>query len=376
MTNSIPQSNNHHVERLTWLRGFAALLVIVSHTIRATEVQYSPEDQIAIPFFISWFDLGSFGVVLFFALSGCTLYLSNREISGKHRIFKFYIKRFFRIWPAFVASIVAYIFFGMYFQNNYPSESGHWIEQQFIGTFNFSDIISYLTLSFNITGPAGIINNAYWSLPVEFQYYLLFPALIWSLKKFGIIGPIAVSAIFFIIPKTGIINLSDNSFFYLSGSFTGGIIVAKLYTDKPCQFTKLPYFAIPILIASGLSNFNLSAIGIPIIDNYWNWYVILSVLSIYLLLYTELNPPLRLRNAMMYYGEISYSTYLYHNLCIGLITLWLIRSGIHDGEYRTIITLTFAIISTLALAHISYKYIEKPFILYGRQVANKIAKRN
>ena len=48
---NIPKNGKDYLEQLTWLRGLAAFFVIVSHTIRATEVQYSAKDQ-ASDFFI------------------------------------------------------------------------------------------------------------------------------------------------------------------------------------------------------------------------------------------------------------------------------------------------------------------------------------
>jgi len=76
MTINKSSTSINYIEQLTWLRGFAAFLVIVSHTLRATEVEYLKGDEASSNILMTLLDLGSFGVVLFFVLSGCTLYIS------------------------------------------------------------------------------------------------------------------------------------------------------------------------------------------------------------------------------------------------------------------------------------------------------------
>ena len=61
---------DNHLEQLTYLRGIAAFFVLVSHTLRATEVKYNSNDEVGDFVIMSLFDMGSFGVVLFFVLSG------------------------------------------------------------------------------------------------------------------------------------------------------------------------------------------------------------------------------------------------------------------------------------------------------------------
>jgi peptidoglycan/LPS O-acetylase OafA/YrhL len=69
--------NNMHLDGLTWLRAISALLVICSHVIRTAESNYGTFPKMDIPNFFYAFDLGTFGVLLFFTLSGTTLYISN-----------------------------------------------------------------------------------------------------------------------------------------------------------------------------------------------------------------------------------------------------------------------------------------------------------
>jgi len=168
-----------HIEQLTWLRGIAAFLVIVAHSIDATKVKYSDSDVTSRFPPMDFMGLGFFGVALFFVLSGCALWISNRRFDNHRGIIKFYIKRVFRIWPAFFVSVLIYLVFIQIFQYFYLSEPrGLWIEFLADSDFSFINVLQYLSLTSNLTGPDNIMNVAYWSLPVEFQFYIIFPVLI------------------------------------------------------------------------------------------------------------------------------------------------------------------------------------------------------
>ena len=67
----------NYIEQLTWLRGFAAFVVIVSHTIAATEVAYGAMDTGGRFAPLSLLDLGTFGVILFCVLTTYTHSTSN-----------------------------------------------------------------------------------------------------------------------------------------------------------------------------------------------------------------------------------------------------------------------------------------------------------
>jgi len=181
-----------HIEQLTWLRGFAAFLVIVSHTVRATEDKYTELDETTTNVLLSFFDLGTFGVLIFFTLSGCTLYISSHNTLKQSNLSGFYVKRFFRVWPAFAVSLVFYYLFRTVFVEWYVDPHGGWIERQFLGHIGLEEVVSYLTFTFNIWGIPGSFNNAYWSLPIEFQYYLIFPLVLFLIKRFGLIGPMVL----------------------------------------------------------------------------------------------------------------------------------------------------------------------------------------
>lgn len=193
---------------MTWLRGVVAFLVIVLHSIRATEVKYSSLDEPSYFLTLGLLDLGSYAVALFFVLSGCTLWISNGKMSGLRDIRHYYIKRTFRIWPAFIASLIIYIAFIPLFKHWYSAPVVSPIAQFLNDDYSVSEILSYIFLTFNISGPRGLINGAYWSLPVEFQYYLLLPLLVILIRQVGFIGPIIISIALYLVFSYQLINLN------------------------------------------------------------------------------------------------------------------------------------------------------------------------
>jgi len=363
-----------YIDQLTWLRGIAAFFVIVCHSIRATEVQYSDSDEVSDIFLISLFDLGSFGVMIFFVLSGCTLYISNANKMCYSNVYSFYVKRFFRIWPAFVISMVFYICFRGVFDKLYINPQGHWVEGQFLNEFSLYDVISHVTLTFNISGTEGLFNNAYWSLPVEFQYYLIFPIIIASIKYMGLLGPICIGGALFLLPKLNLVGFESNLVFNIAYGFCGGVLIGYVYTKSSLRMGMYLGTVLAILITlftSVIAHSWIELPDFPLISDLWNWYVVNAIILVYIVLITRFDIPKNIARFLKHYGTISYSTYLYHNLFIAIAILFIVNFEIDDGDIKLLLTLLFTLFATYLVSIFSYKYVEKPFVAIGRRIAHK-----
>jgi peptidoglycan/LPS O-acetylase OafA/YrhL len=148
------------IPSLDGLRGIAILLVIVCHlTLVAT----------SLPNHLSAFlaGLGGLGVRIFFVLSGLlitSILLEEKRRSGI-RLGRFYIKRTMRIFPPYYFMIWCLTFLG----------AVGWVQ---VGN---GDILSALTYTANYHVPSWALGHA-WSLSVEEQFYLLWPACLLLLK--------------------------------------------------------------------------------------------------------------------------------------------------------------------------------------------------
>lgn len=364
------QEAKKHIDLLTWVRGIAAFFVVVSHTLRASQSIYSDVDTKAGFFAFKFLDLGDFGVSLFFALSGCALYLSSAKITTPSDISGFYVKRIARIWPAFFVSILMYIALSVFFKAHYLVPKGNWIEF-LLKDWNYTDLLAYLTLSFNFLGPMYVFNNVYWSMPVEFQFYLIFPLLLMSLRATGVYGLMLVTVLLYGVGYLRLLNLPDYRFFSMAYMFAGGMLCAHYYTR--IDFKLSPQVCVILLIllttmASGVRNNYIPLPQIPVIMDKFTWYGLASIATILICLKTDLKKKEMgvIGRFLHRYGETSYSTYLYHNVFIALAVLCVIQFGIVGlAKLFTIFVLT--ITGTYWLAGISYRHVEKPFMDMAKQ---------
>ncbi len=370
------RQDRNHIDALTWLRGVAAFFVIVSHVVRATEVQYSVTDEPVRFFLTDFFAMGPFGVILFFVLSGSTLYFSNGAMRGLVAVQRFYLKRFFRIWPAFVLALLVYILFGLFFSALYIEPQGVWVERQFLASYTVNDVLAYMTLVFNITGPKELFNGAFWSLPVEFQYYLLFPLIVLSLRCLGLAGPVCLAALLYLVPVSGLFDVASTNVFTLAFSFCGGVLLAHCYRRfqhyRLHEHLGLGLSVLLVCLASAIRNDYIVFIDIPVISEKWNWYGLIAIAMVYLMLVTDFRSQGTVARLLKRYGEVSYSTYLYHNVFIGLSVLLMVNAGIETGWLKILLTFWLTFAGSYLVAELSFRYVEMPSMQFGRRLAGRL----
>lgn len=111
---------------------------------------------------------GQCGVVLFFVLSGFLLFLPYAKallFDGTWpSLRQFYLRRIFRIIPAYYVALffMVLLFNREYFQMN------HW-----------HDLWLFLTLRQDFPATYQALDGPFWTLAVEFQFYLLLPLIAW-----------------------------------------------------------------------------------------------------------------------------------------------------------------------------------------------------
>jgi len=370
--------NSNKLDSLTWLRGFAAFFVILNHVILVSRAQYTPQDETPylVPF--DFFNIGMFAVYLFFALSGCTLTISHaKKINTFSDFIPFYIKRFFRIWPAFAVSMVIYLLYIEVFKVLYVSDKNLWVAE-FLKEYTIKDVFGYLSLTFNITGPRGLFNGPYWSLPVEFQYYLLLPfALILMKNRWtNFLVPLIFGVVLYVIYCGKLIVFDRNDVFKMGFAFFGGVLIAKYYTyisyKIPLLLTTAIFLVTSFVMGLLANRFVELPDSIPIINDGSNIYGICSVLIVGLALITKpIENPGRFLNFLTFYGEISYSTYLFHMMFIGAAGLIISYCGIHSYMNKLIFSLFFTLIGSYFFSVATYYFIEKPSIDFGARLVKK-----
>jgi peptidoglycan/LPS O-acetylase OafA/YrhL len=371
--------NQIHLYSLTWLRALAAFFVVISHSAITLAAQYSPTD-LPITFTLPLGSLGTFSVSLFFALSGCTLTLSNQNNSFNTILdfLKFYIKRFFRIWPTFAFSMLVYLIFIEFFKETYLGDNHLWIAQ-ITNEYTALNVIQYLSLTFNITGPSDLFAAPYWSLPVEFQYYLLLPfaLLLMSNRERCFLIPMIFGGVLYMLYSKNIPPIDRKEVFMLAYTFFGGVLLAKAYLS----FT----FRLPVVIATSLFVIvillvELVAAKIIIIpkdilflSDTKNYFSTLAVICLSLVIFSKpITLPNKLSLFLTEYGDISYSIYLFHMLFVCMSAIILTRLDTIQASYKFIIVFLLPLILSFYFSRFTYKYIETPSINLGRRLSRNL----
>ncbi|HAT45720.1 MAG TPA: hypothetical protein DCS90_11535, partial [Ktedonobacter sp.] len=166
-----PKKNT--IALLDGVRAFACLIVIWYHIYQTPLALHIWDPQsFAHPLVNAFLYFGKYGVTLFFVLSGFLLFTPFAKAllfehtwpSARH----YYVRRVFRVLPAYYLSLILII---LLFQQQYLLPQ-HWKELGLFFTF-FMD-------SSDATFKQ--LNAPFWTLAVEWQYYMLLPVLVLGMR--------------------------------------------------------------------------------------------------------------------------------------------------------------------------------------------------
>jgi peptidoglycan/LPS O-acetylase OafA/YrhL len=361
------ENSTQRILQLDGLRGIAVLFVVAFHYVNnqlgagdLTQLNKAETLLMRITYF------GWAGVDLFFVLSGFligTILLKNR---GSGSYFKtFYIRRFFRIVPIYY--LLLFVFAILKRSNIYMPDA--YIFQNNIPVFYYFGFIQNFAMGhLGHFGPEALTPT--WSLAVEEQFYLIIPLVVYYLKP----GQLKYFIIFCLILAPMSRLLANNWYekytllpsridspvmgfllaYLLSNPVVNEWIVGKIQTVKIIAFLLL-FFSIFIYIFSDIGVFNHTVIALIFS------LILIIVLNTQGLLFKILSSRL-----FVFIGSISYFLYLYHQLVNGVLHLWLLNQKIPLLESSLDLWVTMlAFILTIALASVSYRYLEKPMVSYS-----------
>lgn len=186
MRNATPDRSGH-LDFVTGLRGLAAFFVLLSHVwyeiwpAVAPPYGYGRHPEGVTALLTGWLYYGHFGVVVFIVLSGFCLMLPVLGNGGYLRggAAGFLARRAWRILPPYYAAmILALLMIWLWIGTRTGTQWDISIPVTSTG------ILSHLLLLQDVVEPTQI-NYVFWSIAVEVHLYLLFPALVWSWRRFG-----------------------------------------------------------------------------------------------------------------------------------------------------------------------------------------------
>ncbi|NYF79672.1 acyltransferase family protein [Granulicella arctica] len=160
-----------HIPALDGIRGMAILLVLIDHLFWANGSTGSRIFDLASRIRASTYC----GVNLFFALSGFLITgILIDTLNVPHYFRTFYARRTLRIFPLYYGSLLALLLLTWHFHFSW----GGWQYYFLTYTSNLALWRSHIPLQL------GVFNiNHFWSLQVEEQFYLVWPLVVYRIRK-------------------------------------------------------------------------------------------------------------------------------------------------------------------------------------------------
>lgn len=352
-----------HIPRLDVVRAIAILLVLGMHFFAygmkiydagqwnglSRDYSYWPLHD---HYLLAPVTLGGVGVVLFFVLSGFCIHYSYLRRPSSFSVADFYWRRFLRIYPAYLAAMSVFIFLAWEF--NYEP----------FGPVTPTQIITHL-LSIQDVSPSTLygISGSYWSLAVEFQFYLAYPLLLAGMRRFTLQGCMVGALIVNVVCQLSVCflksGLTNNHGYLWSLPVTTwwiwilGACVAEAYVKGTLVFERrlliillgffLWIFACHFRPLEGNNALFGGVVCAAFMEGYLKWR----------------QPLMKMERLLIPIGLVSYSLYLWHHPLMHPLYLLLSHTfGLKSQTLEAVLYLPLTFLLLLPLAVSSYYLFE------------------
>lgn len=353
-------------DALTGLRGIAALWVLVFHLW-----QYMGGPRLAIGFI----DLtplaarGHFGVDLFFVLSGYLIgggWVMARLGGNAVPMGVFWKRRFLRVFPAYWAQWLVLAVLAWWSVQPFPLD---WL-----------GALLSATLTFNLLQNDAVLNPVWWSLPVEWNFYLVVPlmALLFATRR--ALPPLLLVLVLASVMLRAVMWWSIHTYgvdaveFYrwviqLPGrldQFALGMLVAHALllkqggSERGLLVAGTVATLVLVWLSHGAGNVVDGAIAPWLFFQFTLFGCAFAALTAAAALSQSSMVKLLLGNrALVFAGTVSYSLYLWHYPVLQWMRQWANSQGWSTADWRWALAV---IVLSLLLAWISYRLVERPFL--------------
>ena len=232
-----PEANRQHLPGLDGLRGVAILAVLCHHLVMPNYPVGIPAGMagVVIKCFYRCFDIGWWGVDLFFVLSGFLITGILLESKGTAHYFgNFYARRALRIFPLYYG-LLALLFIVLPWLAANPA-TGAWTQRHAADLLEVSQAnaplqswlwlyVSNIRMALASTGWAFPSLNHFWSLAVEEHFYLAWPLLVFCCSTRTLARVCLAVAAAALLCRAAFL--------------AGGLSPAYIYVLSPCRFDAL-----------------------------------------------------------------------------------------------------------------------------------------
>ncbi|MBQ0820471.1 acyltransferase [Microvirga sp. HBU67558] len=319
---------------------------------------------IAFHFGVAGLPGGFVGVDIFFVISG---YLVTRQIqleideTGSLDLLRFYARRARRLLPASCVAILATLFFGYFVlsppEQQFYSEESFYASAYIINLWLISSAVDYFA--------SDAANNPFihfWSLSIEEQFYLIWPALLLLFARlragaYGLFLPMTLVGVVSFAFCLHFTAVSEPWAFYFSPfrawEFACGGLASMVSEEAAKRFRLISVFG-----WIGIGLIMTSYLGMPVDVPFPGLIALVPVVGTVIVLLSgtrpgHAGPQLLLSLApLQRIGRVSYSLYLWH---------WpvIVFAGILKPEL-TILERALCFALTLGLSVLSYRFVENP----------------
>lgn len=355
------------------LRGLAAVIVLLSHycgvfwlnraavellinaPILSVTIYPTPTILVFLHTLL-FFDWGSYGVGIFFLISGFVIPFSLSRETAK----TFLIRRFMRIFPLYsiglTITLISVYVSGLYFSRLFP--------------YIFTDLFVHYIIGFRDLFLSKNIDGIIWTLEIEFKFYILcvlFIKLFKAKSAYVFIIPLVLFFISCITIYFSIFLCCSNSFtqymylFYLSSQYLIFMFIGVVYNYFYCNviikirgFLLIGIFLILFYIHGYISVYKLS------IDYMWGYFLSFVTFA----LCYRFHGRIRSFCFLSFLSDISYPLYVIHGVSGYVFISILLDYGVSIVYSLLIVTICVFVISWLL-----HKGVEIPAQAIGRHLS-------
>lgn len=315
---------------------------------------------------------GAYGVQLFFIVSSLALFLSYEQrklLDGKNINNFFFIRRFFRIAPAFYLAICLYTL-AFFIKSD--------ILLGYYGTIDWTQVLIFASF-LGVFFPSSMFLLPFggWTVEIEMFFYIFIPFL------FKQISGIKKALIFFALSWLSYFILEHFLFKMFQGDYSSyllfpaqipvfaiGIVLFHIINKQAFKITRPYLFFLSLVTCLWL----MLALSEKFVFLYEHILFSLFFSGIILLMSSN-NINLLQNKITTFLGKVSYSLYLCHFIII-LFFWYVYRASSHFWNLNPVISFLFIYFSTLSIGAIvswlSYTYIEKTGMNFGKKMIQKI----
>ena len=356
------------------LRGLSCLAIVFYHVrvdlwIGWWRIRSYPEQYSAFDHAVSWLSVPcpflGYAIVLFFIISGFCIHYPNTE---KQAIPwpRYLARRFVRIYPTYLAAIlftgaVAWIC------------SYYWGDQ----TWDLQRMLRVATLTQNYPPEAGqfLSNPSLWTIPVEMEFYLLYPIVFFAWRRFGAtkvgIAALALAAISLFFAEHGHTWLTFTSALFWIFWLTGAWLASRLRKNDWPTSGPVHYIGGASLLVMALWA-RLENIPAPMQYFLWGaFYIVVFLIVVGRKGNSNTKNPLRkVSDILGWIGRISFSLYLIH------FPLFKLCGFIYQDTFgykpsNFLVSLSFVPLAIL-VAWVFNRIIESPSHLLSRRLGRNL----